>query len=83
MNAWVLAAIVCSASPQPDGSYCTAKALDYAISREVCASERLHWGARFPNVRLECTEDPQLVTMLEEQNDDRAEAGVNSAKAQD
>ncbi len=79
MNAWVLAAIVCSATPQADGSYCNAKALDYGISREVCYSERLSWGARFPNVRLECTEDPQLVTMLEEQNDD----GVVSAKAGD
>ncbi len=85
MNAWVLAAIICTATPQPDGSYCTAKALDFAISREVCYAEQLHWTSRFPKARLECTEDPQLVTMLEEQNDEREEQteAINSAKARD
>ena len=76
MDAWVLAAIVCSATPQPDGSYCTTKALDYGISREVCQAERQRWSGRFPNTRLECTEDPQLVIMLKEQDDD----GVSTAK---
>ena len=76
MDAWVLTAIVCSVMPQPDGSYCTAKALDYGISREVCQAERQRWSSRLPNTRLECTEDPQLVTMLKEQDDD----GANTAK---
>ena len=76
MNAWVLAAIVCGAAPQLDGSYCTAKALDYGISREVCQSERQRWSGRFPNARLECTEDPQLVTILQRQEDD----GVSAVK---
>ena len=76
MDSWVLTAIVCSAIPQADGSYCTAKALDYGISREVCQSERQRWSGRFPNTRLECTEDPQLVVMLKEQDAD----GVNTAK---
>jgi hypothetical protein len=76
MDAWVLAAIVCGAAAQPDGSYCTAKALDYGISREVCWAERQRWSGRFPNTRLECTEDPQLVIMLKEQDKD----GVNTVK---
>lgn len=79
MNAWVLAAIVCSAAPQPDGSYCTVQALDYGISREACRSEQKRWSVRLPKARLECTEDPQLVTMLEEQNGE----GVNSARLPD
>jgi hypothetical protein len=79
MNAWVLAALFCSATPQADGSFCTAKALDFGISREACLAARERWSARFPTIRLECTEDPQLVTMLEEQADD----GVNSARAGD
>lgn len=79
MNAWVLAAIVCSATPQADGSFCAAKALDFGISRDVCQAERQRWSGRFPNIRLECTEDPQLVTMLEEQEGE----GISSAKAED
>jgi len=76
MDAWVLAAIVCGATPQPDGSYCTAKALEYGISREVCQAQRQRWIGRLPNARLECTEDPQLVIMLKGQDDD----GVNTAR---
>ena len=81
MDAWVLAAIVCSATPQPDGSYCTTKALDYGISREVCQAERQRWSGRFPHTRLECTEDPQLVTLLKAQDDVNFLAGERAYSA--
>jgi hypothetical protein len=67
MNAWVLSLIICSATPMPDGSYCEARAVDYALSREQCKAALAAEKPRIkPPMRLECTEDPALSAALEE-----------------
>jgi hypothetical protein len=81
MNAWVLSLIICSATPMPDGSYCEARAVDYALSREQC---KLALAAEKPRIkppmRLECTEDPALSAALEEM-DGPSDAAPPSSRA--
>lgn len=67
MNAWVLSLIICTATPQPDGSHCQARAVDYGLSHEQCRAALAAESRRIkPPMRLECTEDPALSAALEE-----------------
>ncbi len=70
MNAWVLSVILCSAAPSSAGDYCQAIALRYGVTREACHAELEKWRDHPARPRLECTEDPGLVTFLAEQEDD-------------
>lgn len=82
MNAWVLSLIICTATPLPDGSFCEARAVDYALSRDQCRSALAVEKQRIkPPMRLECTEDPSLSAALEEMDGPRGDAPPPSAPA--
>ena len=68
MNAWILAVIFCSGSPQPGGAHCISKPVEYGVSRGLCMSELERWTRRFARLHLQCTQDAQLVAKLKEQD---------------
>lgn len=71
MNAWILSLIICSASPMPDGSYCSVIPLDYGLSREACLAGMEDWRSHVSGPRLECTEDAELSELLQQGDEDR------------
>ena len=67
MNTWILSLILCSAAPAPDGSYCQAKPLEVGITRQECQAALASRRADSPGSRVECTNDPALVTVLKQE----------------
>ena len=85
MNTWILSLIICSATPAPDGSYCQARPIEIGVTREQCQAARasrqqdLGGGAR-----VECTNDPALVTVLQrEAREEAVQKGPRRPKRTD
>jgi hypothetical protein len=66
MNTWILSLIICTATPATDGSYCQAQPVEIGVTREQChaalASRRQDLAR---GSRVECINDPALVTVLQ------------------